>query len=146
MRQRVICAGLAVLMIAGTAGRIAAQAPTSFDARTYFWYAQMVAVDAQARTLTVQAPIATQVTRYISRFKAGDTIVIVWTANGGKPETGAALYVAKLEEMRAAKVDSGYLVPAEFVSADSAGKTITFKVALSDRTLSSARGWGRGDG
>jgi hypothetical protein len=44
--------------------------------------------------------------------------MLVWSANVGKPETGAVFYIEKLDVMRNSKVDIGYVLPVEFVAAE----------------------------
>ena len=139
MNRTFIGAAVALLAAAaGTAG-LRAQAPAPFEKRTYFWYAQMVSLDAGTKTITAKAPIQDAVTQYAGQFKPGEKIMILWSANAGKPETGPVLYAAKLPEMRASKIDSGYIVPVEFVSLDTATKSLTFKVAAPDTALAALK-------
>ena len=83
------------------------------------------------------APIQDAVGRYIDRFEPDDRIVVTWTQFEG--EGDAVMCVSSPEEM--ASVSSGYIVPAEFVSVNTAAGTLTFSTQVPDgmvRTLSSA--------
>jgi hypothetical protein len=50
-----------------------------------------------------------------------------------KTETDVLLYIDTAAAMKAAKLDTGYILPAEFVSGDP--KTVTVKLKVSDQTL-----------
>jgi cytochrome c556 len=125
---------LGVLGVAGAA-LVAAQAPALIEKRTYVWWAELVSVDAAAKTVTATAPVETPVTTYVNTsFKPGDKVTLIWIANAGKPETGPVLYIEK-NEGKGSKLDVGYVLPVEFVAADTAGKTVTFKATVPDSTL-----------
>ncbi len=130
-------ASLAVLGVLGVAAAALVAAQTAVvDKRTYVWRAELVSVDATAKTVTAKAPVETAVTRYVaSRFKTGDKVMLTWAANAGKPDTGPVFYIETQEIMKASKVDAGYILPVEFVSADTAGKTVTFKATVPDSAL-----------
>jgi hypothetical protein len=50
-----------------------------------------------------------------------------------KTETDAVLYIDTAAAMKAAKLDTGYILPAEFVSGDA--KAVTVKLKVSDQAL-----------
>jgi hypothetical protein len=110
------------------------------DKRTYNWYGELVSVDEAGKTATARVPVEAPVATYFDRFKPGDKVILVFTANAGKPDTGPVLYMAALDTMRASKVDVGYILPAEYVSGDSAGRTVTVKVALPDSAVPAVKG------
>jgi hypothetical protein len=116
---------------------VSAQTPAPADKRTYNWYGEMVSFDGKMATtrVPVEAPVAT----YFDRFKPGEKVVLVFTANPGKPDVGPVLYMATLDVMKASKVDVGYIIPAEFVSGDAAGKTVTVKVAMPDSAAAAVK-------
>jgi len=129
---------LAMLGVLGDAGAalLAAQAPAIVDKKTYVWWAEPVSVDATAKTVTAKTPVETSVTTYVNtKFKPGEKVMLTWSANAGKPETGPVLHVEKYEVMKRSKVDIGYILPVEFVAADTAGKTVTFKATVPDSAL-----------
>jgi hypothetical protein len=137
VRRAALSSIVAVLIAAGPA-RLTAQpgAPSPFANETYAWWGEIVSAD--ATTMTVRVPTMTPVTSYIGQFKPGDRIVLTWRP-GTKGQADAVFLVAKLEVMQSSKVDVGYILPSEFVSADPAGKTLTIKVPLPGSALSAAR-------
>jgi hypothetical protein len=116
-----------------------AQSPV-VDKRIYHWYGELVSLDAGSRTLTVRVPVEQPVTTYLDRFKPGEKVVLVFTANAGKPETGPVLYIEKLDVMKSSKVDVGYILPVEYASGDAAGKTVTFRLTLPESSMAGVKG------
>jgi hypothetical protein len=107
-----------VLMI-GSVG-IAAQG----IAATYNWYGQLVAFDPASRTATISLLTQDHVPAVVARrFKPGDRVIVTWST--AKGEGDYVIFVPAPDEMK--NVDRGYLLPADFVAADAAGKTITVK-------------------
>jgi hypothetical protein len=105
-------------------------------AQSFAWFGELVALDKAAKTLTVKAPIEPHVSRYVSRFTPGQSIVLLWMTFDG--EAGSVRYITGADAVTA---ESGYLVRAEFVSADAGGRTVTFKTPIPDtliRTLAAA--------
>ena len=49
--------------------------------------------DNAAKTMTAKAAINEAVAKYLDRFKPGQRIVVVWTADNTKPETGPVRYI-----------------------------------------------------
>jgi hypothetical protein len=119
------CAGVAL----SSAGLQAADAP-----RSYTWYAEVVAVDQPTKTLTVKAQSRGAVKSYASGYKPGDKLMIVWTPIQGESDT--IIYAPKIELMKG--IDEGYILPAEFVAADPAGTSLTFKAVVPDAVLQGA--------
>lgn len=133
-----IAASFALLGVFGIAGSVlvSTQAPAVVDKRTYVWSAELMSLDEKAKTVTAKAPVETAVTTYVmTKFKPGDKVMLTWIANAGKPETGPVLFIEKYEVMRDSKVDVGYILPVEFVAADTTAKTITFKATVPDSAL-----------
>jgi hypothetical protein len=128
-----------VALAAATACTIALDvtAPTTGaqTARSFTWYGELVSVDQVAKTITVRAKIRDAVTRYVSDYKPGDQLMLTWVPVKG--ETDTVIYAPKVEVMKG--IDQGYIFPAEFVSADAAGKTLTFKTAFPDALLQAVR-------
>ena len=143
MKRHIIhpVAWISMLWVLGAAGvALVAQTPAGFDKKTYVWWAELVSVDAASKKATVKAPVETPVTTYVNtKFKPGEKVMLTWIANAGKPETGPVLHIEKYDVMKASKIDVGYILPAELVSADTTGKTVTFSVTLSDSTLAALK-------
>jgi cytochrome c556 len=133
MRKSVFLLGsaLVALLVVGMTGLQVATAP---DNRTYVWHAEVVSVDSAGKTMTVKTLVRDPVLGYIGQIKPGEKIVLVWDLLN-TIESDTVLYLAKYDVMKASKVDVGYILPVEFVSADTAGKSITVKVAASDALL-----------
>src|SRR5439155_1339965 len=64
--------------------------------------------------------------------KTGEKLMLTWIANGGTSDTGPVLYIEKYDVTKASNLNIGYILPVEFVSADTAAKTITFKATVPD--------------
>jgi hypothetical protein len=121
---------VSILLVAAAVQIAVAQTAPSGAKRTYVWFADLVSYDASANTMTAKASVTEAVAKYLDRFKPGQHVVLVWTADNTKPETGPVRYIESYEAMKAANVDQGYILPAEFVSGDTAARTITFKAAV----------------
>jgi hypothetical protein len=124
------------LFLAVAAAQIAfAQAAPSGAKRSYVWFAELVSFDNTAKTMTAKAAVNEAVAKYLDRFKPGQHIVLVWTADNTKPETGPVRYIEAYETIKASNVDQGYMLPAEFVSADAAARTVTFKATVPETAI-----------
>ena len=175
MRRFTFPASLAVFSLLACAIPCQTAAATP-EGRTYNWIAELVATDATAKTITVKARIPGYISKYISRFKPGDRVMLVWNmlpprpdatpakpaTAGAPPETtdkaasgdakpssssGAAqvpatpppivlksesdllLSIDSYESMKGSKIDTGYILPAEFVAADAGAVTVKLRVA-----------------
>ncbi len=91
-------------------------APTSFN-----WYAEVVSFDAGSRTLTAKARVEPHVTGRASHLKAGERVVLGWTAFKGEADA-----VRSVTAEKAMVAESGYLVRATLVSVDAPGRALTF--------------------
>jgi hypothetical protein len=109
-----------------------AQAAAPGAARTYVWIGELVSFDSAAKAMTVKASVNEAVTRYLDRFKPGQRVMLVWTADNTKPETGPVRYIESYDTMKNSNVDQGFIIPVEFVSGDAVGRTVTFKTTTSD--------------
>lgn len=109
-----------------------AQAPSP----TYNWYGEVVAVDAATRSATVRLLTQEPVGAQTAELKASEKIVVVWQPLGN--EADHVVYVARESAMTA--VDYGFILHAEFVSADKAANTVTVKTAVPDSALAAAQG------
>jgi cytochrome c556 len=118
-------------------GLISAQTPGAPQQRTYVWFGELVSIDAAAKTATVKAQTTDAVAGYVDRFKPGEKVMMVWDMISTL-EADKVLYVAEFQEMNKSKIDFGYILPAEFVSADKAAKTMTFKTTVPDSVVQSA--------
>jgi hypothetical protein len=107
-----------------------AQAAPSAPIRAYVWFAEVVSYDTPAKTMTAKAAVTEAVAKYIDRFKPGQHVMLVWTADHTKPETGPVRYIEIYEAMKGSNIDQGYILPVELVSADAAARTITFKATV----------------
>jgi hypothetical protein len=112
-----------------------AQAASSGATRSYVWSADLVSFDHAAKTMTAKAAVNEAVAKYLDRFKPGQHIVLVWTADNTKPETGPVRYIEAYETIKASNVNHGYMLPAEFVAADSAARTVTFKATVPETAI-----------
>jgi hypothetical protein len=104
-------------------------------ARSYTWYAQLASVDQSAKTITVTIQTRESVGLYVGGYKAGDKLMLTWVPI--KNESDTVIYAPKYEVMKG--IDEGYILPADFVSADVNAHTMTVKVAATDAVLQSVR-------
>ena len=100
-------------------------------ASSYTWYGQLASVDQDAKTITVKAQIRAGVTRYVGDVKPGDKLMLTWTPIQG--ESDSIIYAPKLEVMKG--ITDGYILPVEFVSADAANHTLTFKTMVPENVV-----------
>jgi hypothetical protein len=115
--------------VASAAGVAFAQPVTN---QRYVWFGQVVLYDQHGKTVTVKAPYRPHVNRYIGEFKRGDKVMLTWgTPDPG--ETEAIIYVGRYEASSGAKW--GYVLPADFVSADTTEHSLTFAVAIPSKAL-----------
>ena len=98
----------------------------------YVWSGEVISYDQKGKTLTVKAPYREHINRYIGEFTRGDRVTLTWgTPRPG--ETDAIIYVGRYE---ARSVSSyGYVLPVEFVSADTTERLMTFTVAIPSGAL-----------
>ena len=110
---------------------------------TYRWHGELVALDESARTLTVRARVAgRRGLAAVAGTRAGDPIVITWSgfedrANGIRsvaPEDGSGLWG-----------NDGFLLRANLVEADPAGRYLTFATAIPESGVAAVRTLSRGD-
>ena len=99
--------------------------------QSYVWLGEVVLYDAQGKTVTVKAPYRKHINRYIGEFKRGDKIRLTW-ATPRPGETEAIIYVGRYE---AGSGNWGYVLPVEFVSADTADQRLTFTTAVPSQAI-----------
>ena len=144
-KRFVLLTTLIAAAVACAAASLEAQAvappQAAFAKMTYTWSGEVVGTE--GKTITVKVPFRDPVAGYVeTKFKAGDKVVLTWALKE-KGVADAVLYVETYEVMKASKVDVGYILPAEFVSADKAAKTLTVKIAVSDSSASTNAAPGR---
>ncbi len=115
---------LGIVALLGVTPIRAQMPPTSFA-----WFGELVRSTASG--LTVKVPVEGHVSRMVSRFKAGDPIVVMWMQFSG--EGDAVRYVESAERLPADI--GGYVVRGTFVAADAQGKSLTFTTAASPKVL-----------
>ena len=113
------------------AGMLSAQ-----EARSYAWYAELVAVDQAAKTMTVTALTREAVNRYVGNYEPGDKLMLTWVPVESEADT--IIYTPKYEVMKG--IEDGYILPAEFVSADTDNNSLTFRTSVPDGMLASIAG------
>ena len=81
IRGRLVEAACAAACALG-AGMLSAQ-----EARSYAWYAELVAVDQGAKTMTVKAQTREAVNRYVGNYEPGDKLMLTWVPVEGEANT-----------------------------------------------------------
>jgi hypothetical protein len=112
-------------VVAGILAVAAAQSAAADDPApdTYTWSAELVALDREARTATVQSPLVSNPDVDLDSLDSGDRVTLVWsginTAAGiRRITTGAAPEEDRLT------------LPIEFVSAEHDNRYVRFKVPV----------------
>ncbi len=98
-------------------------ATATFAPSAFGWYAEVVSFDAATRTLTAKARVEPHVAARAKGFKAGDRVVLSWTAYKGEADA-----VRSVTGEKATVAESGYLVRATFVGVDAG--TMTFATTV----------------
>jgi hypothetical protein len=100
--------------------------------QSYTWSGEVLMYDEKGKTVTVKAPYLQHITRYIGEFTRGDKVVLEW-ATPRTGETDAVRYVGRYDA--SSRTKWGYVLPVEFVSADTAQRWLTFTVAVPSKAL-----------
>ena len=135
MKNSIMLAVGILLTSGGIASATGHQAST-LQQPLYVWYGQFVSVDQSSRVATINARIPPHVERYVERFKPGDRLMLVWNMIG-RNEADSVLALWQLTGEKQPGLDTGYVLPIEFVLADLSSHTVTFKVSLSNSALKS---------
>ena len=130
----VVASIVTVGLVALASSFISAQTPATREKGTYVWFGELISLDAASKTVTVRASTRDAVAGYVDRFKPGDKIMMVWDVVSTL-DADTLIYLVSYETMKNSKLDDGYILPAEFVSADKAAKTVTFKAAVPDNVV-----------
>ncbi len=115
---------IAILFSLGTPalGALAAQPA---DEATYTWFAELVAYDASAQTVTVKARMVLDADKPtdFSSLHAGDMAMLTWSG------VETAVGIRTIERGRKSSV-GGLTLPIEYVSAGDQHEYVTFKVRI----------------
>jgi hypothetical protein len=115
-------AAAATLALAGLPA--AGGASTAHDASTYSWSAELVAVDADAATMTIEARLVTEADAAIlESLKGGERVTLVWSGNNW------AAGVRRVTRDAPAEGDR-LTLPIEFVSREGEDRYVRFKVPV----------------
>lgn len=117
-----LCVGVGV-----TAAQSTTQA-TPQIADSFIWHGEFVAYDAAARTLTVKAQVLTEIEKDVSRFKAGERVLLTWSGL----DTRAAAIRAVAAYSAGSKITVPFALPAELTAAGVQGGLITVRFRVPD--------------
>jgi hypothetical protein len=118
-------------VLAFTAIQVGAQSaqPTS---ETYSWSGELVAFDANGRTITVKSRVAgDQALKDLPEFKSGDRIVLTWS--GFDTYADAVLRVVRYDAAK--KWNEPFTFPVEFIAYESPRQYVTFKFQVPAASL-----------
>src|SRR5438093_4621493 len=105
----------------------AAQGAQKAGSDTYTWNGELVALDENARTLTVKSRVVgDQPMAELGKFKAGDRIVLTWS--GFDKYADAINHAVRFDTTK--KFEERFTFPVEFVSFDPAHQYVTFKAPV----------------
>ena len=100
--------------------------------QNYVWFGEVVMYDEKGKTVTVDARYREHINRYIGEFKIGDRVMLNW-ATPRPGETEAITYVGRYDASAGARW--GYVLPVEFVSADTTERRLRFAVPVPSKAL-----------
>lgn len=100
--------------------------------QNYVWFGEVVMYDEKGKTVTVEARYREHINRYIGDFKVGDRLMLNW-ATPRPSETEAITYVGPYDANSIAKW--GYVLPVEFVSADTTKRRLRFTVPVPSKAV-----------
>lgn len=125
-----------ILMAALILGALAVQTVDALEEtpknQHYVWFGEVVTYDEKGKTVTVEARYREHINRYIGDFKGGDRVMLNW-ATPRPGETEAITYVGPYDANSAAKW--GYVLPVEFVSADTTKRRLRFTVPVPSKAV-----------
>ncbi len=101
--------------------------------RSYTWYAELAAIDQNAKTVTIKVQIRDGVTQYVGSYKPGDKLMLTWVPITGEADT--VIYAPKYDVMKG--IDEGFILPVEFVAADPRNHSLTVRAAAPPTVLQS---------
>ena len=111
-------------VIAGLLAAAAQPASAQHAAKdTYTWSAELVAVDEQARTVTVQSRLVSNADEEFASLDGGDRVNLVWSG------INTAAGVRRITKSAAPEEDR-LTLPIEFVSAELDNQYVRFKVPV----------------
>ena len=123
---RQLIAVLVVALCVG-AGTMTAQSQSQTAADTFIWHAELVSVDQTTGTFTVKARMLADAAKEVARFKAGDTVVLTWSALDKYAD--AIRQIAKRDANQ--KVTEPFVMSVELASPDVQNEYVTFKFRAS---------------
>jgi hypothetical protein len=106
---------------------------------TYVWFAELMNVDKASNSFSLRVRFMDEVGAYVDRFAPGERVLITW-AFLGNAEGDELLHIGSYEAMRrggmvGGGVESGYILPAEFMSSDKATRTVVVRVRVNAETF-----------
>jgi hypothetical protein len=119
---RQLIAVLVVALCVG-AGTMTAQSPSQTAADTFIWHGELVSVDQPTGTLTVKARMLSAAAKEVTRFKAGDRVVLTWS--GVDKYADAIRQIAKQDPNQ--KMTDPFAFSVELASPDVQNDYVTFK-------------------
>jgi hypothetical protein len=113
------------LIVAGLLALAAAQSPAGDNTakETYTWSAELVALDEQARTATVQSRLVSDAEVDFDSLDSGDRVTLTWSG------INTAAGVRRITD-GAAPADDLLTLPIEFVSSELEDRYVRFKVPV----------------
>ena len=122
------------------AGSFFAQS-TQRASEAFSWNAELVALDQNAKVITVKSPfVGEQTPVEFERIKAGERVMLTWS--------GYDTYADAIREVRPVavkKLEERFTFPAEFVSFDPTRRYVTFKVQIPESSLANLKSLKAGD-
>jgi hypothetical protein len=106
---------------------LAVQEKKAPAADSYLWDAELIALDAASRVITVKANVVGEhAPEEIAKLKAGEKVMLTWS--GVDRYTSGVNHVVDYTDAK--NSEGRFSVPVEFVSYDAAQKYLTFKTQI----------------
>jgi hypothetical protein len=126
---------LAMFCVLSVSATLAAQTgQTTQMSAEYSWHGELVALDENARMLTVKSPVVGEhAPAELKRFKAGERIQLGWS--GFDKYADAVNKALRLAD----KAEDRFTFPAEFVAFDDSRRYVTFKLQIPQNGVASLK-------
>jgi hypothetical protein len=126
--------GLTTLMTLVFATRLAAQS-AQVNREAFSWSAELVALDENARMITVKAPtVGEQASPDFAHLKTGERIMLKWSGYDLSADS-----ISRALRPVEVKSDERFVFPVEFVSFDKDRRYVTFKVQVPENSIANMK-------
>jgi hypothetical protein len=106
-----------------------------FPSNVFSWNGEFVALDANARVITIKSPVVGEQTAgELGRLKTGEQVVLTWSGYDTSADA-----IRDIRSAAGVKSTGRFMFPAEFVAFDGSRRYVTFKVQIPENSIGSLR-------